>query len=596
MNFHNIRINRCKMLKSNYFIILLLVALFLFQLVNLDSDPSPLKRIGDLGDEGYWVHNARSKVLFDTFTPDDWKISYFGAPLFNLLTYTSFKLVGVSYFSARLVSMVSLWLIIILIYFMLKPSYGNNMAIITTVLFGVMHELLMYVKWGTPLLLEMFFYTAILFLSSKQNKTNFSFYLIGIAYSFAILSKLTALLFSPVLASYLFLELLRNKISVKDISRVLIGFFVVIVPFLVVFVIPNIHEYKLLLEYTGSANISINNIIKHILYVPFGFTIMQYPSTYFVFIPVLLYFAFGFFKVNNYQRLKYSFNNLTSIELFCICWIVIYSLSLCINGQFGYDRRMIHFYIPLFILASQYLINTELSSVTINNNQKLIVFIITSILSSIYLAGIFTKGLHQWINPNDYFSIFPEIPFKIRGSKEQLYYTSKYLIFTFPLATLFMYLILYKFGKQIINIILISSFIISNIILNYIWYSRATYSIRDSSNTISEISPEKLYLVGPHAHWLSMNTQLMPILYNQSGNYTKINRRFKTNKDSSRFILISDYKYENKSLYKSSSRFDFHDINDREITELGEINYYNHLSEQSGYRKNKFIYLIGKAN
>ncbi|MDP7195359.1 MAG: hypothetical protein QF864_04100, partial [SAR202 cluster bacterium] len=80
--------------------------------------------------------------------------------------------------------------------------------------------------------------------------------------------------------------------------------------------------------------------------------------------------------------------------------------------------------------------------------------------------------------------------------------------------------------------------------------------------------------------------------YVQTGNYTKINRWFKNQIDSTKFILISNYKYEHKLLHKPTPRIDFQEIGDRKITELGGINYYTHLSEQSGYRKNKFIYLI----
>ena len=54
--------------KSNWFFIIFFVTLFSFQLIHLDSDPSPMKRWGDLSDEGYWLHNARLKVLFGNFS------------------------------------------------------------------------------------------------------------------------------------------------------------------------------------------------------------------------------------------------------------------------------------------------------------------------------------------------------------------------------------------------------------------------------------------------------------------------------------------------------------------------------------------------
>ena len=59
-------------------------ALFAFQAVRLDADPSFLKRFGDFGDEGYWPHNARCKVLFGQWLPDEFNQAYIGAPLFTL--------------------------------------------------------------------------------------------------------------------------------------------------------------------------------------------------------------------------------------------------------------------------------------------------------------------------------------------------------------------------------------------------------------------------------------------------------------------------------------------------------------------------------
>ena len=56
---------------NRIFILLLFAILFTFQLLFLDSDPSPIKRFGDIGDEGYWIHHARLKYIFGTFLPDE---------------------------------------------------------------------------------------------------------------------------------------------------------------------------------------------------------------------------------------------------------------------------------------------------------------------------------------------------------------------------------------------------------------------------------------------------------------------------------------------------------------------------------------------
>jgi len=52
--------------------------LFSFHLMFFESDPSPIKRWGDVGDEGYWVHNARVNILFKNYNLDDVQMSRFG--------------------------------------------------------------------------------------------------------------------------------------------------------------------------------------------------------------------------------------------------------------------------------------------------------------------------------------------------------------------------------------------------------------------------------------------------------------------------------------------------------------------------------------
>ena len=66
---------------------LIFIICIILQIYNLDADPSLLKRWGDIADEGYWVHNARMKIIFGEFLSDNLNISYLGAPLYNLLVY-----------------------------------------------------------------------------------------------------------------------------------------------------------------------------------------------------------------------------------------------------------------------------------------------------------------------------------------------------------------------------------------------------------------------------------------------------------------------------------------------------------------------------
>lgn len=180
------------------------VALFVFQGLNLDSDPSPLKRLGDFGDEGYWQHNSRCEVLFGTFVPDELNQAFIGAPLFTAFQWLSFSLFGVSIFTARLISLVSLWLVLLMLYGLMRQAFSAGQAMLAVVMLGLMHEMLMHAKWSTPILPEMCFLTAILFFWELGRKGSPGWMLLsGGCLIGAVATKLSSLYF--VLAIVLFL-------------------------------------------------------------------------------------------------------------------------------------------------------------------------------------------------------------------------------------------------------------------------------------------------------------------------------------------------------------------------------------------------------
>ena len=73
-------------------------------LLRLDADlPTPFP-IDYALDEGYWLYNARNHALFGRWVLDDFNQAWLGAPLFTLAVRGVFAVLGVSYYSSRLVS------------------------------------------------------------------------------------------------------------------------------------------------------------------------------------------------------------------------------------------------------------------------------------------------------------------------------------------------------------------------------------------------------------------------------------------------------------------------------------------------------------
>jgi 4-amino-4-deoxy-L-arabinose transferase-like glycosyltransferase len=95
---------------------------------HLRADPPPnlSPSGGYFADEGFWSHNARNKVLFDTWETDDWNDMWAAAPN-HWLQYLSFSLLGVGLAQARVTSVALSVLLVLLCYWICRrhlPQYA----------------------------------------------------------------------------------------------------------------------------------------------------------------------------------------------------------------------------------------------------------------------------------------------------------------------------------------------------------------------------------------------------------------------------------------------------------------------------------------
>lgn len=95
-------------------VVALLVAAILTasRLLWLNADPPVTKRAADIANEGYWLHNARMKILTGEFAHDHFNQALITAPLYTMLAYGVFRVGGVGLANARVVSAVAGVLII----------------------------------------------------------------------------------------------------------------------------------------------------------------------------------------------------------------------------------------------------------------------------------------------------------------------------------------------------------------------------------------------------------------------------------------------------------------------------------------------------
>ena len=101
-------------------------------------------------DEGAWVHNARNRALFGTWSTDRWN-PMFIAPVFTALEYGSFRLFGVGVRQARLVPEVTGLLSIWLLAMGITRVAGRRAGVMGAALAGTNY---IYVMWNRAAMME----------------------------------------------------------------------------------------------------------------------------------------------------------------------------------------------------------------------------------------------------------------------------------------------------------------------------------------------------------------------------------------------------------------------------------------------------------
>lgn len=215
-----------------------LIALSLFFLFwNLDGDPSILKYYGDYADEGYWLQNPASKIVYGKYLTDDQSVTFFGAPLYNQILTFQFHIFGISFFSARVVSIILLFLTAVVLYYIFIPTIKHKNYIFLYIAgFLLLFDNKLYYQWGTPIPMEIFFQSVVILYLIKYKLDNYHAAIrIVILMYLSILSKTTSIW---LIALVLILFWLDNRIKCnrlltsKPIFRFLLFLIIAIAPFL----------------------------------------------------------------------------------------------------------------------------------------------------------------------------------------------------------------------------------------------------------------------------------------------------------------------------------------------------------------------------
>lgn len=101
-------------------------------------------------DEGPWVHNARNKALWGTWSTDRWNPMYL-TPVFTALEYAAFECFGVGLWQARSVSVAMGLISIVMVAFGVLACSDRRTALVAAALLATNHA---WVQWNRVALLE----------------------------------------------------------------------------------------------------------------------------------------------------------------------------------------------------------------------------------------------------------------------------------------------------------------------------------------------------------------------------------------------------------------------------------------------------------
>lgn len=233
--------------------VILAGALFL-RIVNLDADPSALISRDFITDEGWWAHNARNAFFYGQWRIDEYNLGLYSASLYNFLLYFTFKLFGISFTTARLLSAVCGWLTVIFVFDLVRREISTRAALFAGALLGFSNLHILYSRTGFTESVLVFFLTLMVWLWSHRRTHSVFALLAGISLALMVAAKITAIYIAPGLALAVVAAVIRRSISRSHALLFLSGAGLAGAVYAVLFIVPNFSDWLRLNLSNGSGS------------------------------------------------------------------------------------------------------------------------------------------------------------------------------------------------------------------------------------------------------------------------------------------------------------------------------------------------------
>jgi hypothetical protein len=353
--------NKSASVSYKWVVLIILLAGFI-RFYDLGRDPPPAMGLHFISDEGWWIHNARNRVLYGQWVQDEFNQSLLVSPLFCLSTMVVYRIADIGFASSRIVPAFSGWLSLIFFFLVIRArrvpmdrsilavlflSLGfafcslNRIAYVDSTAF-----LFIMIAWW---LLEVFPHKSVGLLGA------------GIVAAMAIMTKSYVLTLVPVFATIYISRLWHRKISIsQEIRKLLLlssGLLASGVFWYLLLYQPFQDQYRIMYHLWQDGNIpsSLKQIVRNIPTLIVRHTQDGIGPVRFLNLNMVLFF-FGWWRLLQIfsvrsKTIRQAVNSMHPIDWEAILWMiwVVAIVSPLTAKPF---RRYIFWYPPLIMLGS----------------------------------------------------------------------------------------------------------------------------------------------------------------------------------------------------------------------------------------------------
>jgi hypothetical protein len=481
----------------------------LLRFASLDADPPSTVGLHFISDEGWWVHNARNKYLYDQWIMDEFNQSLLASPPFCLGTLAVYNIFGVSFASSRIVPVLSGLLTILLLSGLLFARAPPRQAAFGTILLAFNFAFTAMNKTAYVDSTAFMFLVFSWWLMEKLPHRVWAVFLAGMSFALAVITKSYLLTILPPLIAVLGYRLIKNR-NTNSWKYVFLncvlfagGIFAIYMLWKKYLFVPFEHDYRLMYFLWQDGNFP-KSFLEAIRNVP-SFFIGQHgnyiiPSRFFGLNAALLVLAgYRIFQLAdpNAPSMKTLWKNISDFEKEALIALTILSIQIAPLTAKPF-RRYLLLYLPLLILASGSILTSHKYK-TRSKSMKLVLafqysvpILLTVILLTPFVLGFFTRVLAF----ESRFLLFLIVGGILSTLTVFITYFNKHRLINraMPVCVALMILFFIDGGLHLHNL------------------STRTWTLRDTSRRLGEqyFRPGTMVL-GGIAHSLTLENQALPI-------------------------------------------------------------------------------------